>query len=442
MDRHAIVVGGGMAGLQAAHALARRFARVTLFERDDAADLSGRRPGVPQARHTHVLLTGGLRMLEARFHGLREELVAAGATPIDYARDFKILGPYGWVVRPSGHLAGVHATRLLLEGVIRARVAADPAIELCAGRRVTGLVGDRARVRGVQLGDESVPADLVVDASGRSSRFPAWLEALGVAPPRETVIDAGVGYATRVFERPAAARDWTALYVFPVPWADGRAGSIFPAENGQWQVGLTGAGGDHPPTEHEGWMAFARSLRSPELHEAIRDAVPISPIAGNRSTQNRLRLPRAADPWPEGFVVMGDAGCHANPVYGQGMTLAALQTAALERALDDGDGDGLARRFHQRARRALLVPWQLAITSDRRVPGCQGPPPPRGAVVNDRLMDGLMSLASEQAPVAEAFLEVMHMVRPPWSLLRPHIALRAARAAVRLTLSPQPDYRA
>ncbi len=441
MDQHAIVVGGGMAGLQAAATLARSFARVTLLERDDAGDLAGRRPGVPQARHTHVLLTGGLRMLEARFQGLREELLAAGATPIDYARDFKILGPYGWVVRPSGRLAGVHATRLVLEGVIRGRVAATPHVELCSGRRVTGLVGDGARVRGVQLGDESVPADLVVDASGRGSRFPAWLQALGVPAPRETVIDAGVGYATRVFERPAAPRDWTALYVFPVPWADGRAGSIFPAENGQWQVGLTGAGGDHPPTEHEGWMAFARSLRSSELYDAIRDARPVGPIAGNRSTQNRLRLPRARDRWPEGFVVMGDAGCHANPVYGQGMTLAALQAEALARALELGTGDGLARRFHQRARRALLVPWQLAITSDRRVPGCEGPPPPRAAAVNDRLMDGLMQLASQHAPVAEAFLEVMHMVRPPWSLLRPAIALRAASAAARLAIAPRPDYR-
>ena len=419
-----------MAGLLAARVLSGSH-EVQILERDD---LEGdRRPGVPQGMHTHILLLGGLKRLERYFPGIREELVAAGGQPLDYGRDFKIYGPYGWVIRPSARLEGVHTRRPVLEAVVRRRVQALPGVKIVTGCRVSGLAGSASRISGVRVNTKELPADIVVDASGRSSKFPEWLQALGVPPPRHDKVDARVGYASRFFEVPAGTRDWTALYVFPVPWLDGRAGSIFPAGPGLWHVGLTGAAGDYPPNDEEAWMAFARSLRTPDFYDAIRAAKPCSPIHGYRWTANERRLPGPRDPWPESFLVMGDAGCHANPVYGQGMTLASLQAEALERVLAEGV-EGLPRRYHTAATKAIEPAWSIATSSDWQVRGCEGTVKPAGLPVVHRFMRALMKLAASDVRTAGTFFEVMHMVKPQTALLHPRILLRAGATAAGLAL--------
>ena len=337
--RHAVVVGGSLAGMLAARVLSDHFHDVTLLERDYFPETPTARKGLPQGRHVHVLLGRGRGVIERFLPGLTGELVRAGANPMDATQDVAWMGPYGWYVRFSGDLLLLASSRDLIDSVVRGRVAALPNVRIRQGIDVAGLLRGRiggAGVAGVRLrarpagleagrGGDELAADLVVVADGRNSRLPDWLTELGYEPPRDTVISSFQGYASR-FYRPAAGfqADWKALYIQQAPPADPRGGLVSPVEGGRWLVSLVGGDGDYPPTDETGFFDFARSLRSPALYEAIAGAEPLTPIAGQRATENRLRHYDRLGHFPEGVVAVGDAVCAFNPVYGQGMTVAAL----------------------------------------------------------------------------------------------------------------------
>jgi flavin-dependent dehydrogenase len=241
---------------------------------------------------------------------------------------------------------------------------------------------------GAVAGEETLAADLVVDASGRASQAQRWLEELGYPAPRETVIASHLGYASRYYAPPPGFQArWRGLYLQYAPPTALRAGTLVPVEGDRWLVGLFGLSRDYPPTDEAGFLEFARSLRSPLLYEAIRDARPLAPIVGYRATENRLRhydlLPRR----PEGLLVLGDAACTFNPVYGQGMTVAAAGALALAGCLraqgQRGDLRGLAARFQRRLARQLAPVWTLATNGDLRAPGTEG-----GRVARTRRIPG------------------------------------------------------
>ena len=302
--RHAVVVGGSMAGMLAARVLSDHFDDVTLLERDRFPETPTARKGLPQGRHAHALLERGREVLERFFPGLTGELVRAGAELLDATQDFAWMSPYGWYVRCPSDLLQISSSRDLIDRVVRGRVAALPNVRIRQGVDVAGLIrgpGRGAGVAGVRLrarpagleadrGGEELAADLVVVADGRNSRLPDWLTALGYEAPQETVVNSFQGYASR-FYRPAAGfqADWRSLYIQQAPPADPRGGVVFAVEGGRWLVSLVGGDGDYPPTDEAGFLAFARSLRSPALYEAIVGAEPLTPIVGQRATENRLR---------------------------------------------------------------------------------------------------------------------------------------------------------
>jgi flavin-dependent dehydrogenase len=196
------------------------------------------------------------------------------------------------------------------------------------------VAGAKVRSRGGRSTDEKIPADLIVDASGRNSNTWRWLEDLGYEPPEETVVDAHLGYASRIYERSEdSARDWEALLVQATPPEVTRGGVLYPIEGERWIAGLTGVGEDYPPTGEEGFMEFARSLRTPMLYEVKKDAKPLSPIYSYRATRNRKRHYEKLSSQPHNLLVTGDAACAFNPIYGQGMTTAAIGDETLEEAL-------------------------------------------------------------------------------------------------------------
>ncbi|MDB5310297.1 MAG: monooxygenase FAD-binding protein, partial [Gemmataceae bacterium] len=343
--RHAVVVGGSLAGMLAARVLSDHFDIVTLLERDRLPVTPAARPGLPQGRHVHVLLERGRGAMERFLPGLTGDLVRAGAERLDATRDVAWMSPYGWYVRFPGDLLLLASTRDLIDWGVRARVAALPNVRIHQGAEVTGLVrgpGDGARVAGVRLrprtadaeagrGGAVLAADLVVVADGRHSRLPDWLTALGYEPPEETVVNSFQGYASRLYRPPAGFQaDWKSLYIQQAPPADPRGGLVVPVEGGLWVVSLVGGDGDYPPTDEAGFLAFARSLRSPAVYEAIAAAEPLTPIAGQRATENRQRHYARLGRFPEGVVAVGDAVCAFNPVYGQGMTAAALGAEVLD----------------------------------------------------------------------------------------------------------------
>src|SRR5262245_15101142 len=321
---HAVVVGGSLAGMLSARVLSDHFDNVTLLERDRFPATPAARKGLPQGRHAHVLLERGRRVLERFLPGLTGELVQAGAVPLDFTRDVAWMSPFGWYIRLPGDLLLLASTRDLIDCGVRRRVAALPNVRIRQRADVAGLIrgpGDGARVVGVRLrsctADDEVDycgaelaADLVVVADGRNSRLPAWLAALGYEPPAQTVVNSFQGYASRFYRPPAEfASDWKSLYVQQAPPNDPRGGLISPVEGGRWLVSLVGGDGDYPRTDEAGFLAFARSLRMPALYEAIAAAEPLTPIAGQRATENRLRHYDRLGRFPDGLVVMGDAVC-------------------------------------------------------------------------------------------------------------------------------------
>jgi 2-polyprenyl-6-methoxyphenol hydroxylase-like FAD-dependent oxidoreductase len=444
-NHQALVIGGSMAGLLAGRVLADYFEQVTIVERDHFPDGPEFRKGIPQARHVHVLLKRGEQALERFFPGLGDELTAAGVPVIDWTADTLALGARGWLPRfPSG-IVGHSPSRDLLEWSIRRRLRQDGRVQFLEAHDAIGLLSsaDKTAVAGVKIrarneaehapGEErDLPADFVVDASGRDSRLPAWLESLGYVRPQETVINSFMGYASRIYQRPSdTGIDWKVLLLARHPPQVRHGGVIYELEGNRWIVTLAGAPRDYPPTDEAGFLEFARTLASPKLYEAIKDAQPLSPIYGFRKTENHLRYYERLARWPEGLVVTGDALCAFNPVYGQGMSVAALDAETLEQALREqqarypaGDLTGLARRAQRALAKAAARSWQTATSADFRYPETEG----GKASGRDKLLyrygDGVRALAGEDRAVYRTFIEVAHLLKPSSALLKPGIALR------------------
>src|SRR5512139_346574 len=353
--RHAVVVGGSLAGLLTARVLTSHFDQVTVFDRDRFPGAPASRAGVPQGRHLHVLWTHGMELMEGMFPGLMAELRAAGAPELRIPSDVLWMTAAGWRQRfdttrlltfSRGLLDWIVRSRL--ESIVRFRPEHEVLglIPRATGNGAMDVAGVEVRERGSTGPGEPLTADLVVDATGRGSRAPEWLEKLGHPAPEVTVVDPLLGYASRNYAIPPGFDPgWKALYFQADAPATRRTGGLFPQENDRWIVSLSGAGGDYGPTGEKEFLEFAKGLRSPILYEAIRDAEPLTPIVGFRRTANHRRHYERMAGWPDGFIVVGDAVCGFNPIYGQGMTVAAIQATALDALLSRRDPRGLTRRF-------------------------------------------------------------------------------------------------
>lgn len=385
---HAVVIGSSIAGLTAARALIDHFDRVTIIDRDRLPDTADFRSGVPQARHAHILPLRGQDILEKQFPGLINELVANGAVSINASSDMAFFIAASWhEVRHHAAVISTTCSRPLLDTTIYRRLAAHPKVHVLQEHDVIGLCVDPRgeRVTGVRLckRHQSYPvgtilaADLVVDASGRESRTPQWLTDLGYAPPQETIVNSFPGYATRIYRRPAESEArWKTMYIRPTPPDGTRGGLIIPIEGDRWHVTLVGMARDYPPTDEDGFLAFARGLPTPQFYEAIKAAEPLTKPYGYRRTENRLRhydqLPR----YLEGLLVCGDAVCTLNPVYAQGITLVAMGSLALKRCLKEqrqtaNDTTGLAQRFQQQLGKVVVSMWRMATRDDQRWPATE-----------------------------------------------------------------------
>ncbi len=383
----AVVVGGGIAGLMAAQVLSNHFEQVSIVDRDHLSEKPEARHGVPQARHPHTLMLRGQEILERHFPGLSDELIAQGALPIDASREvaFYVAGDWHTPTRHADTMA-LAMSRPLLETTIYRRVAVNPRIQIRHAHEVLSISTDvrREHVTGLVVRDRDgspsaqtwLTADVVVDASGRQSLAPQWLQNLGYVAPAELTINAFVGYATRLYQKPADfAEEWKAMYIRPTPKSGTRGGMIIPLEGDRWFVSLLGTSRDYPPTDEAAFMDFARSLPTPKLFEAIRHAVPLTRPVGDRRTDSRLRRYEQLPRYVEGLLVVGDAVCVLNPVHAQGMTAAALGSQALSETMQayfeqhaTGEVNGLAAAFQAQLHKSVAGLWHMIAHEDRRWP--------------------------------------------------------------------------
>ncbi|KUL48321.1 hydroxylase [Streptomyces sp. NRRL F-4489] len=439
--RTAIVIGGGLAGMLAVTALRGHADTVTVVERDRYPAGTAFRKGVPHARHLHILLSGGQRALDRLLPGTVAALTEAGARSLYLPRDLVTRTPTGWQRRfDEGRHPTLSVTRPVLDAVVRERAlraaAADTRVEVLEATEAVGLAGDARRVTGVAVrsrtgdraaGDARVlTADLVVDASGRGSRTPRWYAELGREAPREETVDSGLAYATRMYRFTGPGGE-PGIGVNVPGWPGCPRGAAFvPVEDGNWLLTLSGVRGHHPPTDGAEFTAFSATIGDPYVHGLLARAEPVSPVHGFRDTCNRRRYYDRPGALPEGLLVLGDANCTFNPVYGQGMTVAALGALALRDTLDraGGLGPGAAARAQRAICRAAEPAWMAAVGADRpyvRGPGATAGP---GERLTTWYLDRLSARAAIDPVVGAAFRDVFCLTAPPSRLMSPRVVLR------------------
>jgi len=457
-NRHAVVLGGSLAGLIAARVLSDHFDHVTLIERDVYPETPEARRGIPQANHVHGLLLRGRQVLEELFPGLQDEMIAEGAPLLDMANDIAWYTRAGWGIRFPSELKILAFTRPLLDFHVRRRLSQNPRIEIMDNTEVLRLLPDSVEnhLSGVLVCDrtsdgdrrvaKAISADLVVDATGRASRAPRWLNELCYEPPEETVVNAHLGYASRLYRVPENFNaDWTCAFVQSAPPERKRGALLFRVEGNRWLVTLVGGGREYPPSDEAGFLEFARSLPVSIIYDAIRSAEPITPIKTHRGTENRLRHFESAKQLPDNFVLLGDAVCAFNPVYGQGMTIASLGALTLQKCLreqqtlhPDGSLTGLSRRFQKQLSKVNKAPWLLATGEDYRYRETEGAGPTLMTKFMHRYMEQVLLLSTQNVAVRKVLLNVFNILAPPTKLFHPRVLFRVLFGMLRAVRQRRP----
>jgi 2-polyprenyl-6-methoxyphenol hydroxylase-like FAD-dependent oxidoreductase len=441
-----IVIGGGIAGLLAAVAVGPLVDRVLIVDRDRLPAGPAARAGVPHGPQAHVLLASGREAMEDLLPGLTDGLVGGGA---EYSGDLGHTGRFwiggGLFTDCTLGVQGLGVSRAAIESAIRDRVRDSPGIDIRELTEVVGLLadGDSDRVDGVRLRSradrlvtESLAADLVIDATGRSGRDADWFGEHGWSWPTEDRIEVGLRYSTtHVDRRPGdlGGRSFTVCAATP---SRPRGGAAAAQEDGSWVIVLYGYTDDQPPSDDAGYRAFAQTLVSPDVAELLvgRDLLePPRPFRFAACRRRRFERVRAL---PAGYVAIGDAICSVDPAFGQGMSLAALEAVALRGELARG-ATGLGRRFHRRAARIVDRAWDAVLISDLQLAGVHGQRSAADALLA-RYVNRIQGAARHDPAVAAAFLRVTNLVAAPPSLLAPGLVLRALRRREPAPVSSRP----
>jgi 2-polyprenyl-6-methoxyphenol hydroxylase-like FAD-dependent oxidoreductase len=436
IGEHAVVLGASMAGLLAARVLADFYAKVTVIERDTLDDTAVVRRGVPQGRHTHGLLMRGAQALDELLPGFLDELANDGAAVFDGSDlsrlHFCMSGHVAVRAGAAKELRMYTTTRPFLECHVRRRLRAVPNVAflddhdvldvcLAASGQVTGarVVGRSSRV------ESELEADLVVDATGRGARTPALLKRMGYEPPADDEVVIDLMYASQLLRMPADGLHESGFIISPVP---GRpTGMAFArCENDTAFFTVFGMAGNDPPVELSAMCAFAEGFAPERVLAAVRAAEPLGPAAQHRFPSSRWRRYDKARRLPDGLLVVGDAVCSFNPIYAQGMTVAALEALVLRDCLARG-GDDLPRRFFRAAAEPIGQAWQLAVGGDLSLPEVDGTPPLATRLLNGYI-DRVLTAAEYDTTVFEQFVKVAWLVDSPSKLLRPSMIWRTAVA--------------
>jgi len=434
-DKKALVIGASMAGLLAARALADHFEQVILLERDTFPEPGANRKGVPQGKHPHVLLSRGLEIMEALLPGLKEELVQAGAVPFTDVSQGARWFSHGAFHQPGvSGISAIGVSRPTLEALVRKCVLDLPNVRAIQGCNVAGLVmsPNNDRVTGVQLvrrlagsSRDELLADLIIDASGRGSRSPAWLEEAGYGRPPVDEVQVGIGYTSRFYRcRPEHLPGLHGIIFLNNP-PHKRMAVLVAQDKNRWVVSIGGYLGYHAPTDEQGFLEAARNLPIPQIYNVIKDAEPLTEPVIYTFPANLRHCYEKLARFPQGYLVFGDALCSFNPIYGQGMTVAALEALALQECLAK-KGDRLVKNFFARASKIIDVSWSTAVGNDLSHPEIEGPRTPMVRFIN-WYISKLHIAAHTDAQVSIAFLKVVNMLATPPSILHPGIVWRVIK---------------
>jgi len=445
VGKQAIVIGAGIAGLAAARALADYFEHVVVLERDSLPVGPVHRAGTPQAQHVHGLLASGLNALRALFPDIERDLVQAGAVPLKAGLDVRVERPEfnPFPQRDLGWL-GYSMSRPLLEHTVRRQLKGYCNITVqqqCQARNVLAT-SDGGRVRAVQCENrdgtsEVLAADVVIDASGRGNPTLALLKSTGRPRPEETVIGVDCHYTTALISiPPTAPTDWKGVFTFPEAPASTCGALMLPIENNTWIATLGGRHGVSAPGEWEGFLRYAKQLRTSTVYDAIKYSAPPERLPQFGFPESVWRHFERLPDLPIGLLPVGDAICRFNPVYGQGMSVAVQQASLLHRLLNPRRAHedplvGLSAAFFQEAVPLIEAPWAIAANLDFIYPQTRGERPPNIEAAH-KFGRALNRIAARDPAIHKLTVEVQHLLKPRSALLTAELAelVQAELAAV------------
>jgi flavin-dependent dehydrogenase len=447
LGERAVIVGGGIAGLSAARAVSDRFRQVVILDRDELPNDATPRPGVPQGKHPHGLLAGGLKALEQLFPGFGNDLEQSGAVPVCPTFDMllEIGGLDPWP-RVEADRKTYSMSRPMIERTLRRRVERLPNARVQGGCRVLNVVGNSdngaaigIRYRTPEGNIQTLPSDLIIDASGNGALTLEFLKTTGRTAPEETSIGVNMRYASALFGDAHIKDNYKVAYTLPDAPAESRGGLIAPAENKSYQVVLIGRGSDIPPTSHDGFLSYARGLRTPTIYSAIKNAKRLTEIVPYSFPESRWRHFAEVLNFPRGLLPIGDAICRFNPVYGQGMSVAAREAVLLFDLMERSNLLSiLGLDFLTKAESLIADPWAMSAIPDLIYPDATGERPED----LERRLDfqqGLGRLAARDTEVFELLTDVRHLLKPLKALEDPLIADRIKEEAnAQLSLSGLP----
>ncbi|MEE4689065.1 FAD-dependent monooxygenase [Pseudomonas alliivorans] len=437
--RHAVVIGGSVTGCLTAAVLARRFERVTVIEKGDFYDETGPRQSIPQEHHVHLLLLRGKQIIEGIFPGILSALEEGGAQVADLGHDVKWFQGGRWKNRYRSGINAHYCSRRLIDNQLRRCLKSVPQVDILSGTRATRIEfagdSDQRHVRGVFIddgtGERTLSCDLLVDASGRGTHLPSWLKEAGFGTVQNSVVKTELGYASRIYRRvPAFAEQWKVLLVLPKAPVQRSMGVISPIEGDRWMVTTGGWFGHFPGKDPDDFLQALANLPVPDIHEVIREAEPLSEVFTFKMPGSRRTHYDRLDHWPEGLLVAGDALSSMNPLYSQGMTIAALEAdcidsrlaALLEGSLSCHQLQGLLCAVVDGA-------WNMATTEDFRFPETSGERTWRTRF-DHWYGAGLGRLSANNRRALETQIGVTNLVVEPGRLYAPAIASRIALNAL------------
>ena len=447
---HAIVIGSGVAGLLSARVLRDYFQKVTLLERDVLPHKPEPRKTVPQGAHVHALLGRAQVFLERYFPGFISEMKEGGSTIIDTTREFSWFHQGAW---RSRHTSGVHmllSYRPQIDWHLRRRLESDcPEVELREKTSVESYLTspDKKTVTGVRVKGPNkksydLMADLIVDAAGRGSQTPAWLEQMGYQKPHENAVMIDLAYTSRIYERPKNSKeDWGLLVLYPRFPTDWRAGFISHIEDNKWIVSLNGYFGDHAPLDNAGFLEFARTLPTPDIYNRIKDLKPAGKTKIFKIPKSRRFYYDKLSRFPDGLIVVGDANIVFNPIFGQGMTAATVYMEVLDAELkrlvkkNPKNLRGFSKTFHKKVPKLLNLPWLLTTTVDLAYPRTAGKRPPAMGMIT-WLMSKLLEANSLNPRLQQKFMEVLHLHKGMGNLLQPGFIISLLAYSVKSLFVP------
>ena len=444
-EKKAIVIGGGIAGLLTARVLAEQYDDVLVIERDGRPEKPGVRPGTPQSFHLHQVLPRGEAILQELFPGFLEDLKVLGAFQMHDALTF-MTNPYGTIHFPAGadDNVGVTYSRGLLEWAIRQRVQAIPHIRFLYHHEVTGLAtnADHTSVTGVYIRERgqldlqtTLAADLVIEASGRSSKLPQWLTTLGYELPEDESVTSAIGYSTRYYKIPPDKRNVAIMLIDPDPATGNFTGGVLKAIEGDtWAVCLASAGGHYPATDARGFEEGLAQLYNPALAELVREAEPQTEPRGYRLPKCVRHHYEQMEQWPTGLLVLGDALCAFDPIYGQGMTVAAIEADTLAACLREQQlqpQPNFERRVLKLLQEAIYPAWWRSAIEDLRWPGVthQGSEPLKGVKLLHKFFDLYIRQSTrqlvKQEQTGEFNMQYMSYFLMNWLFISPRDVINA-----------------